>query len=259
MKPLVVQEAVEAMQGRVLGRMANFSIVGVSTDSREVGPGQMFVALRGERYDGHAFVEEALSKGACAAVVSRVADLPEAVRQAGVLIVVDDTRQGLLRLGAYYRRQLAAQVIAVTGSNGKTTTKQMIHAVLSGERKGRCSPKSFNNEIGVPLTLLSAEGSDEYLVVELGSNCPGEIDRLARLVRPDMAVITGVAAAHLEGLGDIEGVAEEKMAVLGHVREGGFAAVNVDHAAVRRRLGWRAQGCTVVGFGLDERAELRAT
>jgi UDP-N-acetylmuramoyl-tripeptide--D-alanyl-D-alanine ligase len=218
----------------------------------------LFFALIGARHDGHAFVAEALGRGAVGAVVSRVQDLPADVREEALLIAVDDTTEALGRLAGYHRRQLAAEVIAVTGSNGKTTAKGMIHAVLSRAKKGRSSPKSFNNQIGVPLTLLSAEGADEYLVVEIGSNAPGEVHRLAQLAAPDVAVITGIGPAHLEGLRDIEGVAAEKASLLQGLRRGGLAAVNVDHPALVRHLP-NGQGWTLVGFGLSPQADLRAT
>ena len=226
MKALTLDEAVEAMRGKAGTPLPRLSITGVTTDSRTARPGQLFVALIGRRFDGHDFVNEAFERGATAAVVSRremfAADFPRPV------ICVPDTMTALGDLAAYYRRQIPATVIAVTGSNGKTTTRQMIHHVLAGRRRGRQAQRSFNNQVGVPLTLLSAEGADEFLVLELGSNHPGEIDALAALARPDMGVLVSIGPAHLEGLGDLGGVTREKTSLFRRVRPGGLAVVNSD-------------------------------
>jgi len=258
MKPLTLEEVVEATRGRLMSPVPSLSIRGVSTDSRTVEPGQLFLALVGQRYDGHEFVAEVLGKGAAAVVVSRVDHLADELRSQAVLIVVADTTVALGRLARYHRRQLAAQVIAVTGSNGKTTAKNMIHAVLSTSKQGRCSPESYNNQIGVPLTLLSGQGSDEYLVVEIGSNAPGEVHQLAELAGPDVAVITSVSATHLEGLKDIAGVAAEKASILRGLSAGGLAVVNVDHPMLMRHV-LQGRPWRMVGFGLSEQADLRAT
>ena len=152
---------------------------------------------------------------------------------------------------------MSANVIAVVGSNGKTTTKAMIHHILSERWKGQCSPKSFNNEIGVPLTLLSCEPADEYLVVEVGTNAPGEVAALAELIHPDMAVLTCISEEHLERLGDLNGVAAEECSILHKLEPGGFAAVNVDAPVVRRHL--PDGGVTVATFGWNSEADVRLT
>src|SRR5690606_3754090 len=206
-------------------------------------------------------VHDALAAGAVGAVVAheRWADLaaPLGDGRSGRLIGVDDPVAALGRLAQFHRRQLSAEVIGVVGSNGKTTTKAMIDHVLSGKLTGRCSPKSFNNEIGVPLTLLSATAADDYLVVEIGTNAPGEIKRLAGLAEPGMAVVTCISEEHLERLGDLAGVAREELSVLAHLREGGFAAVNCDSPHTRELA--CAPGVTLVKFGTDEQADLRVT
>jgi UDP-N-acetylmuramoyl-tripeptide--D-alanyl-D-alanine ligase len=259
---LVLSEVLEAMRAQVHGEPPTVSVGGVSTDSRCVKPGELFFALRGARCDAHGFVPQALERGALAAVIA--ADREQEVlalcgprAAAARLILVDDPLAALGRLAAYHRRQCSADVIAVVGSNGKTTTKEMIAHVLSGRLRGRCAPKSFNNAVGVPLTLLSAEGSDDFLVVEIGTNAPGEVAALAALAKPDMAVITCIGEEHLEGLGDVAGVAAEECSVLRHVRAGGFAAVTADSPYVAAHL--PAGGLTVVSFGEHERADLRVT
>lgn len=260
---LTLTEVVEAIGGREVGEVPSASLSGVSTDSRTIAGGELFFALVGPRFDGHAFVRTALERGAVGAVIARerVDEVTRSVDAASlrgrVLIAVDDTVAALGRLGAFHRRLLAGKVIAVVGSNGKTTTKAMIDHVLAGGRRGRSSPRSFNNQIGVPLTLLSAEAADEYLVTEIGTNAPGEIAALSRIVQPDMAVVTSVGEEHLEGLGDLNGVAAEECSVFAHVKRGGFVAVNVDQPLVRSRL--PQGGLTAVTFGRTARADLRLT
>lgn len=263
---LTLGEVVKAMEGRPCGELPTVSVGGVSTDSRTVAASDLFFAIPGERFDGHDFAVAALRRGAVAVVVEakRVRAVAEALRGAdvplprgAVLIEVDDTVEALGRLAAYHRRQMAAEVIAVVGSNGKTTTKAMIHHILSGRLRGRCSPKSFNNEIGVPLTLLSAEQGDEYLVVEVGTNAPGEIAALGEIVAPDMVVLTCIGEEHLEGLGSLEGVAAEECSILGTVRGKGFAALNVEVPPVAREAA--ADGLKVATFGQRRDADVRIT
>lgn len=259
---LVLSEMVEAMGGKVAGETPTLSVRGVSTDSRTIGEGELFFALSGPRFDGHKFAADALKRGAVGVVAAakRAANIADAVAKtgaAGVVIAVDDPLAALGRLAAFHRRQLSADVIAVVGSNGKTTTKAMIDHILAGRFSGRSSPRSFNNEIGVPLTLLSAEASDDYLVVEIGTNAPGEVAALAALAQPKMAVITCIAEEHLEGLGDLEGVADEECSVLDYLANGRFAAVNIDWPRVREYL--PESGVTLVTFGRGEDADLCVT
>lgn len=260
---LVITEIVEAIRGQASPELRPVSVGGVSTDSRSVRPGELFFALRGPNFDGHDFVVSAVRGGAVAAVISaeRADELRVRLREAGLgaegLILVDDPLAALGRLGAYHRVQAPADVIAVAGSNGKTTTKAMIDHVLGGKLKGRCSPKSFNNAIGVPLTLLSTQSADDYLVVEIGTNAPGEVAALARLASPDLAVITCIGEEHLEKLGDLDGVAAEECSILRHVRKGGFAAVNGDAPQIRSHI--PPGSLTVVTFGHSADADLRVS
>ncbi len=232
----------------------------ITTDSRNLQPGDLFFAIRGERFDGHAFIPEAAAKGAVASVCNR-----DWFRASGgdgnglsvPLLVVDDPIDALGRLAAHYRRHVmhvATVVVAVTGTNGKTTTKGMIDHILRGSFPGRAAPKSFNNHIGVPLTLLSAEAQDRYIIVEIGSNSPGEVAALAAMASPNAAVITSVDEAHLERLGGIDGVAKEKMSLLGHVRSDGLAVVNVDRPEIRPFLrGATRARILTVGMSADAR------
>lgn len=259
----MLAEIIDAVQGTIAGDPPPLSISSVSTDSRSIAPDGIFFALAGERFDGHDFIGGAFEKGARAAVVSasRATEIGSALartgKPSGLLIAVDDVLVALGRLAAFHRRQLACDVIAVVGSNGKTTTKAMIDHILAGRLKGRASPKSFNNAIGVPLTLLSAERADDYLVVEIGTNALGEIAQLAQLAAPNMAILTSIGEEHLEGLGDLRGVAAEECAVLQHLRPGGFAAMSLDSPAILPHLS--QPGLNVTTFGRDDRADVRVT
>src|SRR5271170_6819925 len=172
---------------------------GVSCDTRTLRAGDVFFALPGAKHDGSAFVEEAFSRGARAVVA---ASSPELARNRPVLRV-HDARVALGRFASFYRDEIGAKVVCITGSADKTTTKEMMFHMLRGERRAVRAPKSFNNDVGVPLTILDADRSTEVIICEVGTNGPGEIDRLGAIARPDVAAITCVAAAHLEGLGSI--------------------------------------------------------
>lgn len=202
------------MGGRWLARAGadDVACTGVGIDTRGDVAGKAFFAIVGDRFDGHEFLQQATDAGAVLLVIDRE---PEQLPAGVSVLLVDDTRYALGMLAAAYRRLLAdTTVIAVTGSAGKTTTKALIHAVLSSQFTGTCARSSFNNDIGVPLTILSASPSDRYLILELGTNAPGEIDGLAAMAQPHVAVITLVGRSHLEGLGSIEAVAAEKAAML---------------------------------------------
>jgi UDP-N-acetylmuramoyl-tripeptide--D-alanyl-D-alanine ligase len=257
-----------AMGGTWVARCAAESVIGLSTDSRTLKAGQAFLAIKGETFDGHAKVCEAAAAGAPLVVVDDLGavggKLPDGV---GVL-KVGETRRALLRLAAAYRKTLErTRVVAVCGSNGKTTTVRMLSAVLArggeGESRwrGTASPRSFNNEIGVPLTILSAMPGDQYLICEIGTNAPGEVATLAEVVQPDVALITSIGREHLERLGSVRGVAREEATVLEHVRSGGAGGagiVTADSAELREvlpSLGSRPRA--MITFGFDDSADVR--
>jgi UDP-N-acetylmuramoyl-tripeptide--D-alanyl-D-alanine ligase len=233
-------------------------ITGVSTDSRSIQPGQMFIAIRGERFDGHAYLHDAARAGAPIVIIDDATKVPTAgfTPAVGVLKVAD-TGKALLKLAAAYRQSLArTKVIAVCGSNGKTTTTRLIHHALATAYRGTASQKSFNNEVGVPLTILSAKENDQFLICEVGTNAPGEIQTLAEVVRPDIAVITSIGREHLELLGDLAGVAKEEAVILKFLRPGGWAVINADAT----ELFEHARGVrNVIRFGLSKDADLRIT
>ncbi len=257
MKPLTLAEILTATGGQTLAEARPYSVTGLSIDSRTVRSGDLFVAIQGEHHNGHDYVIESLQKGAMFAMVHDWEQFRNH-ESASQIIRVDQTRSALGRLAAYYRRQLPATVIAVTGSNGKTTTRNMIAHVLSGKMKGRCSHKSFNNDVGVPLTIFSAEATDDFLVVELGTNAPGEIAALAAMVNPGVAVITGISPAHLQGLGSLEGVAQEKLSLLRFLQKRGLAVLNIDSLPLLERLPTLTE-TRVVTVGFHEKSDLRIT
>lgn len=252
MTPMRMDEAARAMNGR-LSAPTNATVTGVSTDTRTLASGDLFFALRGPNFDGHAFVRQALAGGAIGAVAADDFDAGESIER---LIRVDDPRAALGRLASAHRKQCNATVIAVTGSNGKTTTTQLIHHVLGGSLRGHAARKSFNNNIGVPLTLLSGAVDDDYIVVEVGTNAPGEIAALGRLVEPDIAVVLNAGECHLAMLGSREGVAAEKLSLLDCQAAGGRAIVNGDDDALQKQLQQRNIQ-RLVRFGLERDADVR--
>lgn len=230
---------------------ANPPITGVATDTRKAMPGALFVALKGERFDAHDFVADARARGAAAALVSRPVDvdLPQ--------LLVADTRLALGELAAAWRRQLAPKVIGLTGSCGKTSVKEMIAAILRLDGRTLATQGNLNNEIGVPLTLLQLSADDRYAVIEMGANHRGEIAYCASLAVPDVALVTLVAPAHLEGFGSIDGVAEAKAEIYQALPPTATAVINADDAyagVFRLRAGVRAQ----LAFGLHAGADVRA-
>jgi len=230
--------------------------VGVGTDSRADLTGRIFIAIVGERFDGHDYVDAAASAGARLAIVQREIEVDVLPDGFGVLLV-EETRRALAQLALAYRRTLSGtRVIAITGSCGKTTTKRMIDAVLATTWPGTAAVKSYNNDIGVPLTILDARPTDRYLIVEIGSNAPGEIAQLGHLAEPDIAVVTNVGRAHLGGFGSVEAVAREKGSLVACLRPHGAAVVNAD-------VPWLVQcarsASTAITFGESDEADLRLT
>jgi UDP-N-acetylmuramoyl-tripeptide--D-alanyl-D-alanine ligase len=240
---------------------ATQNLDGLSIDSRTLRPGQAFVAIKGERVDGHAYVAEAVRAGAGLLIVADAAVLAKLPKPVPALVVAD-TGQALLKLAGAYRKTLdVTRVIAVGGSNGKTTTVNLIHQVLSRSLRGTASPKSFNNAVGVPLTILNAKRGDQYLVCEVGTNAPGEILPLTRVIEPDIAVITSIGREHLEGLKSLQGVVQEEASLLNGLRPGGVAIVNADAPGLVEGVKPRIVGekRQLLTFGFAETADLRIT
>jgi UDP-N-acetylmuramoyl-tripeptide--D-alanyl-D-alanine ligase len=224
---------------------------GVSTDSRRLQAGNLFVALQGPNFDGHDYLEVASGQGAAAAAVSRAvdSDLP--------LLEVDDTRLALGRLAGHWRSRFDLPVIAITGSNGKTTVRSMTQAILECAGQTLSTQGNLNNDIGVPLTLFRLAAEDRFAVIEMGANHPGEIDYLARIARPTIAVVTNAGPAHLEGFGDLDGVARAKGEAFACLGSEDIAVINADdrYAGLWREL---AGDSRVIDFGLAHEAAVTA-
>lgn len=227
---------------------------GVCTDSREVRPGQVFFALVGEQHDAHRYVPQAVAAGASIVVVQHLPSEPVPFGSTTYIRVADTTR-ALLDLAAWHRNRMKGCVLAVTGSYGKTTVKEMVRDMLAVEHRVTAAPKSFNNRIGVALTLLSASRKDDYVVLEMGTNHPGEIDELAGAAKPELGAITAVAEVHLEGLGSLQGVADAKGELIPHLPPRGTLVLNADNPYCMA-LAERHPG-PVVTFGMSEGADVR--
>ncbi len=244
-------EAVAATGGHSTGVWA---AGGVSIDTRTLQPGDLFVALKDVR-DGHDFVATALEKGAAAALVSRV---PDGLSSGALLLVVPDVLKALEDLGRAARARGRARVVGVTGSVGKTSTKEMLRVVLGGQGRVHAAEASYNNHWGVPLTLARMPREADFAVIEIGMNHPGEIAPLSRMARPDVVVITTVAPAHLEAFDSIEGIAHEKASIIEGLEPGGVAVLPAD-LPTSPILGARARGAGagIVTFGAAEGADYR--
>ena len=254
MDPVSLTDLVMAIRAETAGLTAPaVTVRRVCIDSRSVQPGDLFWALCGKQHDGHAYVAEALRRGAVACVVGRA----NAARLAGPLVVVDDTLAALGTFARWYRQQRDTMVIGVTGSVGKTTTREMLHAVLSVGHRGRQSQRNFNNEIGLPLSLLDLATADEYGVFEMGAARVGEIRQLCEIACPEAGVITRIGKAHLETFGSLDAIYEAKGELLNALPAHGFAVVAGDDEAMRARAA-RAI-CPVIFVGEKPGNHVRAT
>jgi len=230
---------------------ADVTFAGLSTDTRTIGKGNLFVALQGPNFDGHDYLQQAQRLGAVAATVNRVveATLP--------MVEVADTRIALGQLAAHWRSRFDLPLIAVTGSNGKTSVKEMLAAILGPCGDTLVTRGNLNNDIGVPLTLSGLSGTHRYAVIEFGANHPGEIAYLADMAKPTVALVNNAAQAHLEGFGDLDGVARAKGELFEHLSDDGVCVINADdtYAGLWRSL---AGSRKVIRFGLDADADVSA-
>lgn len=254
MPRLTIAELVRGTQGALVGGRLEAVVSGVSIDSRTCVAGDVFFAIRGPRQDGHAFVGHARARGAGAAVVTHLP--PElALPPDFPVVVVEDTTSALQRLGAFHRRRQALPVVAVTGSNGKTTTKELAAAVLARRLRVLKAAGSLNNQWGVPLTLLGIEPHHQAVVLELGMNAFGEIAALAQIAQPTVGVVTVIAPAHLEGVGSLEGVQKAKGELVEAIAPDGVVILNQDDPLVAA-LATRARA-RVVTYGRAATADVR--
>jgi len=244
--------------GAVLLRGSSECLVhGVSTDTRTLTDRALFLALDGPNFDGNRFASKAGERGAAALMLRRAPDLDLAGLPPELPVAVHEApRRALSDLASWHRSRLDVPVIGITGSSGKTTTKNILAELLSAHRRTVASPSSFNNEIGVPHTMLLADPSTEVLVVEMGTNAPGEIAALCRVARPTAGIITNVGASHLAGLGSVDGVAREKAALFESLPEDGFGVLNAD-SQFADLLRSRAR-CRVISFSVEGEGEFNA-
>lgn len=256
MLPLSFQEIIYATKAKLF-RPTTLPqrIKGVSTDTRTIEPGEVFVALTGPRYDGHSFINEAVQRGAAGVIAKQPPRRFNKHLKRIPILCVRNTIKALGQLASYYRTKLSLPIIAVTGSNGKTTTKEMIYHILSAGRPGIRSKKSYNNFIGVPLTILSIRPRHQFAVLELGTNYRGELPYLAQIVKANIGVITNISATHLQGLGSIRNVAYEKWSLFKHLSPGGTALFNMDDPWLKKMPKYAEY--KVVTFGASNRVDIR--
>jgi UDP-N-acetylmuramoyl-tripeptide--D-alanyl-D-alanine ligase len=255
-----VREIAEAVNGFILGS-ENAEVCGVSTDSRTIEPGELFIPLGGERFDGHEYISVAHQRGVRVFLADRQRAIALELPPEATCITVPDTLRAFGDLAAFHRNRFSLPVIGITGSNGKTTTKEMLASILSRTGEGLKTSGNLNNLIGLPHMLLRLRGEHRWAVLEMGMSEPGEIDRLAEIARPDVGVITNASPAHLLSMGSVDAVASAKGELLMRLSEGGSAVLNADDplvaglpspAGVRRIL----FGFGASGIGAEEIREL---
>jgi UDP-N-acetylmuramoyl-tripeptide--D-alanyl-D-alanine ligase len=255
-----LEDIVAATDGRLLYGAASKGFGGIGIDSRTIGPGDFFVAIVGATHDGHRFIPQVVAKGVRGIMVQeRGAVRPDygALESGGVACVaVSDTTRALGALAALVRRQMQIPVVAVTGSNGKTTTRRMTALIMDRQYKTLATEGNLNNEIGLPLTLFRMTAEHQAAVLELGTNHPGEIDRLGAICRPTIGMITNVGPAHLEFFGSVQAVARAKAELLAHIDPNGCAVLNRDDALVAAMADQAP--CRVLYFGTGAGADVRA-
>lgn len=254
-----VAELLEASSGKLISGKKNLRVKAVSIDSRTVSPGDCFVAIKGERFDGHNFIDKAIKKGASVIVVESQSLKASKPQRNVTVIRVKDTTKALGDIAGFHRRKFDIPVICVTGSNGKTTTKDMIAWVLSASGKVLKNEGTKNNHIGLPMTLLKIDGSYDFCVLEAGTNHPGEISYLGRIARPNVAVITNIGPSHLKHFNNLGNVLKEKYSLLKLLSRPCIALLNTDDKLLRKKSLQHEKNNIVIGFGLNEGADFRAS
>jgi len=249
MRPIALSDVARWTEGRLIGN--DTTVAAISTDTRAIAPGALFVALRGERFDAHDFVAQAEAAGAAAVMVSRPVEtaLPQ--------VHVADTEEALGELAAGLQQGRPAVVLALTGSNGKTSVKTLLHGILARAGRAHVNPGNLNNEIGLPLAVIGAPEDAQFAVYEMGAGKPGDIAYLCSIVAPNVALVNNVAAAHIERLGSLHGIAETKGAIYEALPDDGIAVVNADDAFApyfMQRIGARR----VLRYGIENDADVRA-
>lgn len=250
MPRFTLQEILTTTKGEAFACSEQLKFDGLSTDTRDIKDGNLFVAFRGERFDGHDYIEEALQKGALAVLVE------ETREENSPVILVENTLKAYQDVARYNRCRYDIPVVAITGSSGKTTTKEMVAAVLETKLAILKTEKNFNNEIGLPKTLLALEGTHEACVLEMGMRGLGQIEELANIALPTIGIITNVGTSHIELLGSKEGIAQAKGELIESLPTDGYAILNGDDEYVRPMK--KKANCNVVTYGIEEQATVRA-
>jgi len=246
---MMLSEIAACVQGKLVGE--DVVISSISIDTRAIKPGQLYVAIKGHNFDGNEFVAEAAQAGAVGAIVD------QGISVAIPHIVVDDTRLALAELAGAWRKKAGVSVVGITGSNGKTTVKEMVAAILSVNGNTLFTQGNLNNEIGVPLTLLRLNEQHRYAAIEMGANHPGEIEYSSQYAQADVVIITNVGAAHIEGFGSVDGVAKAKGEIIQTLKQDGVAVLNRDDAYFDY---WQSVAGTkkIISFGMDTQADVTA-
>ncbi|HDQ04523.1 MAG TPA: UDP-N-acetylmuramoyl-tripeptide--D-alanyl-D-alanine ligase [Deltaproteobacteria bacterium] len=252
-----LNETLKATRGVLIAGEHGADFRGISTDSRLLQKGNLFIALKGDSYDGHDFAGSALERGAAGVVLSDETKIDLKMAGAmGAVIKVSDTLTALGDLAHYWRKKFNVTVIGLTGSSGKTTTKEMIAAIIGQKKKILKTEGNLNNLVGLPQTLFRLTAQHEVAVVEIGTNSPGEIKRLTQITEPDIGLITNIGPAHLAGLKTVEGVAREKGDLFAHMKKDGIAVINCDDENVKKISGkWKGGR---ISFGMSDQADISA-
>ncbi|MGD0229430.1 MAG: UDP-N-acetylmuramoyl-tripeptide--D-alanyl-D-alanine ligase, partial [Syntrophorhabdales bacterium] len=245
-----LETILQAVKGSAY-RVERAAFPAISTDSRTIGPGELFIPLSGPNFDGHLFIDAAYGRSAGGSLCDRGREeIYAAVR--GTVVLVDDTNRALLDLASHKRREIPGTFVAITGSNGKTTTKELLVHLMDGLLPVVFNEKNYNNQIGVAKAMLAIEKDPEYCIFELGTNHRGEIRTLARMVEPHISLITNIAPSHLEGLSDLEGVREEKLDLFESTLPGGTIFVNADDPSLAP---YHRADCARYTFGMGKGAD----
>jgi len=253
-----IDELLEATRGRLINGKKDTVVEGISIDSRTIRPQEAFIAIKGPNFDGHNFVDEAIKKRVKAIIVHSKEFIVHSSKKIS-FIIVKDTTKALGDIARYQRQNFDVPVIAVTGSNGKTTTKEMIAWILSQEFKVLKNIGTKNNQIGLPLTLLNLNSSYDLVVLEVGTNHPGEVEYLARICQPNIGIITNIGLSHLEYFTNLKGVFREKGALLGHLKNPRIAILNADDDLLKRQIAIKNSKPVILSFGIKRRSDFFVT
>lgn len=257
--PWTLSQLLKATNGKLLSKMLDLDFEGISIDSRQIRPNEIFVAIKGSNQDAHFFINEVLAKKVRGVVINQANQStlpPDLIAKGRVIIIgVADTTRALGDLAAYNRQRAGIKVVAITGSNGKTTTRKMVSRIISRRFNTLSTKGNFNNEFGLPLTLLNLSSKHQIAVLELGMNHAGEIRRLGEICKPDIGLITNIGSAHLEGLGSIKAILKAKGELLSQIKPGGWLVLNADDTLL---LSLAEKFEKIILFGFSDRAMVRA-